>query len=176
MSTKPEATHPQRLAAAAPTSAQDAAEDAEHQQPGDENFDELFEQWSAWCRTRRYFLPPTLNSASLNLLGKLSGKSRPSRQPPDAKCSASMAALHLAIRAQPRDALDTQVVLLYYGERVAHIKQVAHVLNISRQHFYRLRRAFGRRVVIAAKQIEADNLAAGAALPHFAGHVDPEAD
>lgn len=173
MSTKPEATHPQRLAAAAPTSAQDAAEEAEHQQPGDEQLDELFEQWSTWCRTRRYFLPPATGG---NLLGKLSGATRPSRQPPDAKCSASMAALHLAILGQPRDALDTQVFLLYYGERVAHIKQAAALLDISRQHFYRLRRAFGRRVVIAAKQIEADNLAAGAALPHFGGHVDPEAD
>jgi hypothetical protein len=162
----------QRLAAAAPTEAtpDDEATDV---QPGDEQLDELFEQWSAWCRTRRYFLPPSTGG---NLLGRLSGKSRPSRQPPDAKCSASMAALHLAILGQPRDALDTQVFLLYYGERVAHIKQAAAVLNISRQHFYRLRRAFGRRVVIAAKQIEAYNLAAGAALPHFAGHVDPEAD
>lgn len=167
-------THPQhqahRLAATAPTEPEDEADTA---QPGDEQLDELFEQWSAWCRTRRYFLPPATGG---NLLGRLSGKSRPSRNPPDAKCSASMAALHLAILGQPRDALDTQVFLLYYGERVAHIKQAAALLNISRQHFYRLRRAFGRRVVIAAKQIEAHNLAAGEALPHYSGPIHPEAD
>ena len=134
--------------------------------PGDAQLDEIFEGWSTWCRTRRYFLPPATGG---NLLGKLSGKTRPTRSPPNAKCSAQMAALHLAILGQPRDALDTQVFLLYYGQRVAHIKQVADLLKISPQHFYRLRRAFGRRVFIVAKQIEAANMLAAQELAHYTG-------
>lgn len=160
----------QRLAAAAPI---DAEDDAPEVQPGDEQLDELFEQWSAWCRSRRYFAPPASNGS---LLGKLRGATRPSRLPPDAKCSTNLAALHLAIIGQPQEALDTQVFWAYYGHRAAHIKQAAAVLGISRQHFYRLLRAFGKRVVTASRQIEADNLAAAAALPHYPGPIDPEAD
>lgn len=151
-----------RLAAAAP-----AEPDADRLdlQEGDQDIDELFEQWSAWCRTRRYFAPP---SSMGSILGQLRGPSRPSRQPPDAKCSSYMAALHLAIKGQPEEALDTKVFWLYYGQRAGNIKQAAYVLGISRQHFYRLLRSFTERVQIAAKQIEADNVAAGQALPHRA--------
>lgn len=132
----------------------------------DQQQEELFEAWSHWCRTRRYYLPPATGG---NLLGKLSGKSRPTRPPPSARCNASLAALHLAILGQPRDALDTQVFLLYYGQRVAHVKQAAALLNISRQHFYRLRRTFSQRVIAIAKQIEAANIQAGQAMPHYTG-------
>lgn len=159
-----------RLAAAAPIDAEDDAPDV---QPGDEQMDELFEQWSAWCRTRRYFAPP---ASSGHLLGKLRGATRPSRLPPNAKCRTNLAALHLAIIGQPQDALDTQVFWAYYGHRAAHIKQAAALLGISRQHFYRLLRAFGKRVLIASRQIEADNLAAASALPHYAGPVEAEVD
>lgn len=154
-----------RLAAAAP---QKRAEDEATEDLIDDNaaVDELFEQWSAWCRTRRYFAPP---SSMGNIIGKLRGSTRPSRLPPDAACSATMAALHLAIIGQPREALDTKVFWLYYGERINHIKQAADALGISRQHFYRLRNSFTARVIAIAKQLEAENVAAGDALPHRYG-------
>lgn len=151
---------PQRFAATATPETDDDVIDV---QEGDDQMHELFEQWSAWCRTRRFYAPP---SSVGNILGQLRGPSRPSRQPPSAKCSTSMAALHLAIKGQPEDALDSKVFWLYYGERANNIKQASYVLGISRQHFYRLLRAFSQRVLIAAKQIEADNVAAGEALPH----------
>lgn len=158
--------HPTRFAATAAAATEDDAIDV---QPGDDQMHELFEAWSAWCRTRRFYAPPA-NVGSI--LGQLRGPSRPSRQPPSAACSTSMPALHLAIKGQPEDALDTRVFWLYYGERTGNVKQAAYVLGISRQHFYRLLRAFGQRVLIAAKQIEADNLAAGEALPHRAVNVE----
>lgn len=154
--------HHPRFAATAATAPEDDAIDV---QEGDDQMHELFEQWSAWCRTRRFYAPPS-NVGSI--LGQLRGPSRPSRQPPSAKCSTSMAALHLAIKGQPEEALDTKVFWLYYGERTSNVKTAAYVLGISRQHFYRLLRSFGQRVLIAAKQIEADNVAAGEALPHRA--------
>jgi len=157
---------PKRFAAAA---GEQPEEDVIDVQEGDDQMQELFEAWSAWSRTRRYFAPP----ASMgNILGQLRGASRPSRPPPNAKCSTSMAALHLAIRGQPEDALDTKVFWLYYGERASNIKNAAYVLGISRQHFYRLLRSFSQRVLIAAKQIEADNLMAGEALPHRASQAE----
>jgi hypothetical protein len=155
-------TNPKCFAAAAGEQPDDDVIDV---QEGDDDAHALFEQWSAWCRTRRYFVPP---SSMGNILGQLRGPSRPSRQPPNAKCSTNMAALHLAIKGQPEESLDTRVFWLYYGERAGNIKQAAYVLGISRQHFYRLLRAFTARVLIAAKQIEADNVAAGEALPHRA--------
>lgn len=151
-----------RFAAAA---AQQPDDDVIDVQEDDDQMHELFEQWSAWCKTRRYFAPAKSGG---NILGKMRGGSRPMRQAPDAKCSSFMAALHLAILGQPRDALDSRVFWAYYGERTNHIKAAAYVLGISRQHFYRLLRSFGQRVYIAAKQIEADNLAVGDALPHRA--------
>ena len=157
---------PQRFAATAGDQPDDDVIDV---QEGDADAHELFEKWSAWCRTRRFYAPP---SSMGNILGQLRGPSRPSRQPPNAKCSTSMAALHLAIKGQPEDALDTRVFWLYYGERATNIKQAAYVLGISRQHFYRLLRSFTVRVLIAAKQIEADNVAAGEALPHRAENQD----
>jgi hypothetical protein len=159
-------TNPKRFAAAATEQAEDDLIDV---QEGDDEAHELFEQWSAWCRTRRFYAPPS-NVGSI--LGQLRGPSRPSRLPPNAKCSTGMAALHLAIKGQPEDALDTKVFWLYYGERTGNIKQAAYVLGISRQHFYRLLRSFTDRVRVAAKQIEADNVAAGEALPHRAQAVE----
>ncbi|MBE2262248.1 MAG: hypothetical protein IAE92_05875, partial [Burkholderiaceae bacterium] len=130
---------------------------------------ELFEQWSAWSRTRRYYAPPPTTGT---ILGKLSGKTRPlSTGAPDASCSASMAALHLAIIGQPRDALDTKVFMAYYGHRAAIIKTAAASLGISRSHFYRLLHGFCTRVHAAARQIEADNVAAAQALPHRSDHA-----
>jgi hypothetical protein len=151
-----------RLAAAAPAETDDDRLDIDG---GDDDLHELFEAWSTWSRTRRFFAPPQSGG---NILGKMRGSSRPMRSPPDAKCNTFMPALHLAIQGQPRDALDYQVFMAYYGHRVTHIKATSAVLGISRQHFYRLLRAFGQRVVIAARHIEAENVGAGDALPHRA--------
>lgn len=129
------------------------------------SMDQLFDDYSRWLRTRRFYAPP---SSIAGLLGHLQKRTRPLRQPPSAKCSASMAALHLAIKGQPEDALDSKVFWLHYGERVSNVKVVADSLGISRQHYYRLLTAFCRRVLIAAKQIENDNLAEAANLPHHA--------
>lgn len=153
-----------RLAAVAPED--DGLLDLEE---GDQDMHNLFEAWAGWRASRRYFVPP---SGGGNILGKLRGSTRPSRPAPDAECSAQMAALNLAINAQPRDAVETQVFLLYYVDRVRNIKTVADYLGISRQHFYRLRRTFGQRVIIAAKQLEAEARAAGEALPNVRACCD----
>lgn len=160
--TKPD--NAMQFASAAPesepdTTAEDGLLDLED---GDQHAHDLFEAWAEWRATRRYFVPP---SGGGNILGKLRGATRPSRPAPDAICSAQMAALNRAINAQPRNAVDTQVFLLYYVDRVRNIKTVADFLGISRQHFYRLRHTFGRRVIIAAKQLEAEERAAGDGLP-----------
>jgi hypothetical protein len=151
-----------RLAAAAPAD-DDNAPDLPFD--GGEDVDQLLEQWNHWRTTRRFYAPAPTGG---NLLGKLRGSTRPSRLPPDASCSANMAALHLAIIGQPRDALDVRVFWLYYCDRVANIKCAAEALGMSRSHFYRLRDAAVRSILITAKQIEAANLAAGDALPHRA--------
>ena len=153
-----------RLAAAAPIEDDDNRPDPPVEGvAGAENFDDLIEQWERWKKTRRYYAPAP---ASGNLLGKLRGSTQPSRLPPDAPCRPNMAALHLAIIGQPREALDVRIFWLYYVERATNIKRVAESLGISRGHFYRLRDICVRRVLISAKQIEADNLAAGEAMPH----------
>lgn len=130
----------------------------------DANLHELFEAWSRWSRTRRYFAPPP---PSGTILGKLSGKTRAfSSGPPDAECNMDLAALHLAILGQPREALDTQVFYAYYGERTAHIKRSAEALKISRQHFYRLLKSFCTRVRAVSQDIANYNRVAREALPH----------
>jgi hypothetical protein len=125
--------------------------------------DELFEAWNHWCKTRRYFAPP---ASSGHLLGKLSGKTRPSRNPPNARCSSNLAALHLAIIGQPMEALDTRVFWVHYSLRIAPIKTAADALGISRPHYYRLLRAITQRIIASARQIEADTLASNQHLPH----------
>ena len=127
--------------------------------------DALFDEYSRWLRTRAFYSP---HKALRGTLGPLQKRTRPYRQPPSAACSSSMAALHLAILAQPADAIDARVFWSHYGARAANIKVVADALGISRQHYYRLLAAFCRRVVIAAKQIEGDNLLQAANLPHAA--------
>lgn len=158
-----------RLAAAAPTDEDTAPEPTAD---GGEDVDQLLERWAHWRKTRRYYAPAP---ASGSLLGKLRGATRASRPPPDAACNATMAALHMAIIGQPLDALDVRVFWLYYGGRAASVKTMAESLGISRGHFYVLRNAAVRRILIMAKLIEAGNLAAGAALPHRStNHSQPQ--
>lgn len=157
--------HP-RFAAPAPVDANTPDDDpagATTRSIEDDNLHELFEAWSHWSRTRRYFAPPP---PAGTILGKMSGKSRPFKGAPDAKCDMDLAALHLAILGQPRDALDTQVFYAYYGLRVAHIKRTADEIGISRVHFYRLLKSFCVRVRAVSQQIAGYNRAARDSLPH----------
>lgn len=118
----------------------------------------LLEQWTRWQQTRRYYVP----TQSAHAIGRHSS-SHPAPnlpQPDDTVCSAKMHALNRAITAQPRDQLETQAFLLYYVQRVRPIKTIADYLGISRQHCYRLQKQFVARVLVAAKQIEAEERAA----------------
>jgi hypothetical protein len=158
---------PLRLAAAAPQPGNLSAdlrseEDNDFQAadlPADpDNLHELFEAWSRWSRTRRYFAPPP---PAGTILGKLSSKTRPfTSGVPDAECNMDLAALHLAIQGQPRDALDTKVFQAYYGQRKPYIKRSADELEISRQHFYRLLKSFCTRVRAISQDIAGENRAA----------------
>lgn len=161
--------NPQRFAAPARMDAEELPmeEDGQDLPPPEadgDNLHELFEAWSRWSRTRRYFAPPP---PAGTILGKLSSKTRAfSAGPPDAECNMDLAALHLAILGQPSDALDTKVFYAYYGERTSHIKRSAETLKISRQHFYRLLKAFCTRVRAVSQDIAGYNRAARDALPH----------
>lgn len=157
----------QRFAAPARTdtdlSDADDGPDAPQPNPVDADLHALFEAWSRWSRTRRFFAPPP---PAGTILGKLSGKTRPFTGAPDAECNMDLAALHLAILGQPRDALDTQVFWAYYGERAANIKQSAHALGIGRAHFYRLLKAFCTRVRAVSRDIAQHHQALRDTLPH----------
>ena len=130
------------------------------------DLDDLCERYVAWRNTRRYFAPPP---SSGSVLGQLSGTTgggpRPAPGGPDATVSPQLAAFHLAYCCQPQDtgrgAFDA-----YYLHRVRPIKRAADALGISRPSFYRLLSDFRLRVSLAAKNIEAENLAAACALPH----------
>jgi hypothetical protein len=153
---------PQRLAAPAPTQPDDDLDATPVAE--DSNLHELFEAWSHWCRTRRYFAPPPNKGT---ILGKLSSKTRPfSGGAPDAKCDMDLAALHLAILGQPREALDTKVFMLYYGDRAAHIKRASADMGISPRHFYRLLHSFCTRVRAVSRDIAEHNRAAREGLAH----------
>ena len=156
---------PKRFAAAARLDADQPSEDDQEAAPAeDANLHQLFEDWSRWTRTRRYFAPPP---PAGTILGKLSSKTRPfSSGAPDAKCDMDLSALHLAILGQPRDALDTQVFYAYYGDRKTAIKRTAAEIGISPRHFYRLLNAFCTRVVAASQDIAQHNRAAREALPN----------
>jgi len=124
---------------------------------------ELCERWANWSTSRRLYGPPPL---APGVLGKLTSKAVSKRTGPDAICSAQMMALHLAITAQPPEALDRKVFELHYRWRVKHIKLAAEELGITRAHWYRLLAAFRQRVCIGSRQIMADNQRQADALPH----------
>jgi hypothetical protein len=139
--------------AATPRSA--AVEDTEPDLTArDVKLHDLCEAWASWCYTRRYFAPAPSNMC---VLGRMAKRTRP-LQPggPDAPCSAEMASLHLAILAQPREALDRQVFELYYVARVRNVKAFAAELGISRRHWYTLLSAFRIRIHLASVEIMAE--------------------
>lgn len=157
---------------AAPAALDDAStEEAAELSPGTEagQLHDIFEAWSHWSRTRRYYCPPPKSGT---ILGQLSSKTRAfSSGVPDIKCNAELAALHLAILGQPMDALDTQVFYAYYGLRCGNIKQAAGVLDISRAHFYRLLNAFCTRTYASSQVIAKHAEASRDALPHYVGEA-----
>lgn len=163
----PDDTFAKRFAAPArpDTDLPDGDDGLDASQPSldDADLHALFEAWSRWSRTRRFFAPPP---PAGTILGKLSGKTRPFTGAPDAECNMDLAALHLAILGQPRDALDTRVFWAYYGERTTHIKRSADQIGISRVHFYRLLKAFCIRVRTVSQDIAAHNRAERDALRH----------
>jgi hypothetical protein len=128
--------------------------------------------WAAWCRTRRFYGPPPLQAS---LLGRLSAKSPPLASPtgPDAPCNAELAALHLAVIAQPAE-LDRKVFELYYLWRVRNIKAAAAALGMSRSAWYRMLRAFRLRVCSAGDAILQANVAARQSLASFRRLGDDE--
>lgn len=163
---------PLRLAAAAPQPGNLSAdlrneEDADSQAgdgPADDpdNLHELFEAWSRWSRTRRYFAPPP---PAGTILGKLSSKTRPfTSGVPDVKCNAELFALHLAIKEEfegTTNPLDMQVFKAYYCDRKSYIKRTADEIGISRAHFYRLLNSFRRKVFLFSRRILKSNLDQG---------------
>lgn len=160
-------TPPLHLARPAPDQLDDeSADDVESGAPATDNdLHALFEDWAHWATTRRFFSPPPVNTS---LLGRLTSKTRPTRAGgPDAQCNAELAALHLAIAAQPLDALDRRVFEMHYRIRVRNIKSAAAVMGIGRQHWYTLLREFRRRCFAASREILQVNQAAARVLKTF---------
>lgn len=118
----------------------------------DQALNELCVAWAAWCRTRRFYGPPPLPSSTL---GKLSPKSssRLRSGGPDAPCGAELAALHLAIIAQPAESIGRRIFELHYLWEVRNIKAAAATIGISRPSWYRLLKDFRRRVCKASLAI-----------------------
>lgn len=127
----------------------------------------LIEQWTRWQQTRRYYVPTTTHASHASHIRHNTGHPATTPHQPEANdvCSAKMHALNRAITAQPRDQLETQAFLLYYVQRVRPIKTIADYLGISRQHCYRLQKQFVTRVMVAARQIEAEERAAAEYTP-----------
>lgn len=155
---------PRRLAAPAPlaSAAEDIAPPLDDEQ---RDLDDLCERYVAWRQTRRYFAPAP---SSGSVLGQLSGGGdlRPATVGgPDAPTSSELAAFHLAYCSQPHNAA-RGAFEAYYLQRVRPIKRAALALGISRPTFYRLLAEFRLHVSRAAKIVEAENIAAGHALPH----------
>jgi hypothetical protein len=121
----------------------------------DAHLDALCEQLAWWLATRRFYGGPR---APVSLLGKLGKRTRPLRPGgPDAACSAELSALHIAMVAQPADALDRVVFELNYLHRVRNVKVAASALGIGRQHWYTLLREFRQRIFNASREILAAN-------------------
>jgi hypothetical protein len=167
-----------RLAAAAPPR-EDDAEDADAVAADRElqavrpDQHELALSWAHWCRTRHYYVKPSLPPS---LLGRLQarGSVRRAKDGPDAIAGAELAAFHLAWLAQPAEALDRQAFALHYLHGVRNIKTAAAQLGVSRSHWYRLVAECRERICRASQQILADNLAARERLPHAALHHSAE--
>lgn len=131
--------------------------------------DQLMQAYAQWCRTRGFFGQAPVSTSVLGKLQKRRSAVVGEPGGPDAPCSAEMSALHLAVTAQPEDALDRKVFKLHYIYNVRNVKEAAHTLGVSRAHWYRLLRAFCDRVVIGMARIQQVNLDKAGRLPHITG-------
>lgn len=155
---------PQKLAAPAPQDDETedlAVESAELAERAE--LHELCLDWSWWCRTRRFYVRPSLPAS---LLGKLRTPTatRRGNGGPDAIASAELAAFHLAVLGQPSEALDRKVFELHYYWGVRNVKASAATLGISRQHWYRLVNDFRERAYRASREILAANIHSASCL------------
>lgn len=131
---------------------------------GDARLDELCERLARWVYSRRLWGAPRPRPDMQ--IGKLVKRTRALRpELPDAPCSAEMAALWVALCAQPADAIDRVVFELHYLHRVSNVKAASAAVGIGRAHWYRLLRDFRRRIYAASRDILDANLDAAAALP-----------
>lgn len=130
----------------------------------DDHLDELCERLAWWIHTRKLYGAPR---GPVSLLGKLRGTSRPLKPGtgPDAATSAELAALYIALVAQPADGLDRIVFELHYLRRVPNVKAAAAAVGVGRQHWYTLLRSFRRRIFAASREILEQNELARLALP-----------
>lgn len=155
-----------KLAAPGPATTEDD-EAGDRRDDEADHMDAMCRQWAAWCRTRRFFGPPPLDAG---VLGKLTRKSRgkPSTGGPDAVLSPELAALNLAVAAQPMEG-PRSVFELHYVHQVRDIKAAADQLGISRATWYRYLRDFRTKVFAAHTRILEANLAVAASLPSRGG-------
>jgi hypothetical protein len=134
--------------------------DAEAEAPRPDTYlDELCERLAWWIHTRKLYGAPR---RPVSLLGKLRSGTRPLKPGggPDAPASAELAALYIALIAQPSDGLDRIVFELHYLQRVTNVKAAAAAVGVGRQHWYTLLRGFRRRIHAASREILDKNQAA----------------
>ena len=131
--------------------------------------DQLMQAYAAWCRTRGFYGQSPVSTSVLGKLQKRRSAVVGEAGGPDAPCSAEMSALHLAVIAQPADALDHKVFKLHYLYNVRSVKEAAHVLGVGRAHWYRLLQAFCDRVVSGAARIQQANMDKAESLPSRTG-------
>jgi|GEM_PF-2799365 len=163
-----------RPSSVAPVDSLEDANESADQAPRPEDsqdLDALCEAWSAWCRTRKLYVKP---SVPPSILGRLRTKSSTARTGgPDAIASAELAAFHLAFLGQPEDALDRKVFWLHYFWRVRNVKMAADELGVSRASWYRMVQDFRTRVYRSSRDIFNLNISAGADLPSRSGRPLP---
>lgn len=91
----------------------------------------LADDWLYWLMTRRFFGPPP----SKNILAMMSDKSRPSREPPNARLSAELSAFHVAVCGLP-DHLGAPFMRIYCMWPNEPVKTLAFDAGISRDAYY----------------------------------------
>lgn len=126
-------------------------------EPTDAELDEMCEALAEWSASRKFYREPSL---PVSVLGRLTAERRPYLgKGRNGVASAQLRALNLALAGQPKNALDRRVFELHYFERPGSVKELAHHLAVSRQHYYRLLRSFRRRIFAAAEHIRAQDAA-----------------
>ena len=88
-------------------------------------------EWLDWLQTRSFFGPPP----SKSLLAMMSDKSKPSRQPPNARLSAEIAAFHVAVCGLP-DELGAPFIRIYCKWPEQPVKTLAFDVGINQDTYY----------------------------------------